>query len=215
MLDSTAVFDAVRRGYSELKEKSDSDILDYFADMSPSELQGHISNVKGIVFEEVIADHLNSNGLDSSLFELTNHPASDIYIFDDGISLGEVQLKATDSVSYIKDALEANPDIPIITTSEVASSFDDNSMIIDSGLDNSLLTDTVSSVISDNLEVVDSTDVISGAVSDYLSDASSDVLSDSVSDVLSDAVSDTLSDIISPIPLGPIGLIKLAIGLLL
>lgn len=129
--------------------------------------------------------------------------------------LGEVQLKATDSVSYIKDALEANPDIPIITTSEVASSFDDNSMIIDSGLDNSLLTDTVSSVISDNLEVVDSTDVISGAVSDYLSDASSDVLSDSVSDVLSDAVSDTLSDIISPIPLGPIGLIKLAIGLLL
>ena len=45
MLDSTAVFDAVRRGYSELKEKSYSDILDYFADMSPSELQGDICNV--------------------------------------------------------------------------------------------------------------------------------------------------------------------------
>lgn len=126
-----------------------------------------------------------------------------------------MQLKATDSVSYIKDALEANPDIPIITTSEVASNFDDNSLIIDSGIDNSLLTDTVSSVISDNFDVADSTDVISESVSDYLSDASSDVLSDSVSDVLSDTVSDTLSDVISPIPLGPIGLIKLAIGLLL
>ena len=105
--------------------------------------------------------------------------------------------------------------ICIITTSEVASNFDDNSLIIDSGIDNSLLTDTVSSVISDNFDVVDSTDFISESVSDYLSDASSDVLSDSVSDVLSDTVSDTLSDVISPIPLGPIGLIKLAIGLLL
>ena len=128
------VFDAVRRGYSELEIASNDEIINYFNGVDVESLTGHISNIKGIYFEQVYIDQLHDRGISASLFEETNHPVVDISIDDDEI-YGDFQLKATDSVSYINETLEINPDVPVIATSEVASSFDTD-MVIDSGLSN-------------------------------------------------------------------------------
>lgn len=59
----------------------------------------------------------------------------------------ELQIKATNSVSYITSTLEKNPDIPIIATSEVASIMS-SEMVIDSEISNAVLEETVIDVIN-------------------------------------------------------------------
>lgn len=140
-------FEAVRRGYTDLQEASPTEILNYFSTIDPTAEAGHMANIKGILFEQAVVDELQSGGLEAALFEETNHPDSDLFIMDDGEAIAEFQLKATDSASYIASTLEENPDIPIITTSEVVAQFDGNDMVIDSGISNSDLTATVSSTI--------------------------------------------------------------------
>lgn len=198
MTDSEAVFSAVRRGYTSLKEASPSEIIEYFSEMDAKEFSGHLSNIKGIVFEEEIAKELNEQGLQASLFDTTNHPDTDISVVDTGLFFDsdavEFQLKATDSISYINSTLSDCDDIPIIATSEIASYFEDNPLLIDSGISNEVLSDTVSSVLTDPDSI------------------------DAVTDVIGDTVSDSLSDIITdnfiPLPFGPIGIIKLLLGII-
>ncbi|WP_244956967.1 hypothetical protein [Enterovibrio norvegicus] len=81
------------------------------------------------------------------LFEATNHPVSDIALMSDGDIAAEKQLKVNDNVPYINETLTVKPDILIIKTSEVANSFD-NSMVIDSGIDNVALDNAVTDVLS-------------------------------------------------------------------
>jgi DNA-binding NarL/FixJ family response regulator len=188
MLNSSSVFDAVRRGYNELETANNEDILAYFADVNPDAMSGHISNIKGIVFEQEVVVALNEQGMDAMLFEATNHPVSDIALMSDGDIAAEVQLKATDSVAYINETLAENPDIPIIVTSEVADSFD-SSMVIDSGIDNVALDDAVS-------------EVLAGEVANHVGES---IASDVVSEGLADLVADVA------LPISPIGF---GIGLL-
>ena len=193
MIDSFEIFQSVRRGYSDLNDANQAEILNYFASMDADELSGHVSNIKGILFEEEVVNALNEQGITAELFDETNHPATDIAIFDsDGDIVAEVQLKATDSVDYILSTLEDHPDVPIVATHEVAQHLDDNDMVIDSGIDNEALTDAVTSTLTGS-------DIV---------DAGSDAISDSVSDNLGDLVAD------ATIPVGPISLLKLGIGLL-
>jgi len=151
MLTNEEVFEAIRRGYNDLANASDEEIIEYFEGLDEESLQGHISNIKGILFEEEYVDFLSSQGIDAEMFEETNHPISDIAIYEDGEVVEEIQLKATDSVSYINETLAENPDIAIVTTSEVASKFEDNENIIDGRIENEELTDEVVS----SLEVED------------------------------------------------------------
>ncbi|MDG2634548.1 hypothetical protein CGJ93_02385 [Vibrio parahaemolyticus] len=174
MIAQNSVFDAVRRGYNELELASNDDILDYFADVNPDAMLGHISNIKGIVFEQEVVTALNEQGMDALLFEATNHPISDIALMSDGDTAAEVQLKATDSVSYINETLAENSDIPIIVTSEVADSFD-STMVIDSGIDNVALGDTVSEVLSGEIINNVGETVVSDVVSEGLADIVADV----------------------------------------
>lgn len=139
------VFDAVRRGYNELEIASNQDIITYFDTVEQELLAGHISNLKGIYFEQVYVNLLQEQGISASLFAATNHSVVDIFIEGNEL-LGEFQLKATDSVSYINDTLEANPDIPIIATTEVAKQFD-TEMVIDSGISNEAITNVVTEEI--------------------------------------------------------------------
>ena len=46
MIESEEVFNAIRRGYTELKEASPDEICAYFSDLESSELVGPISNIK-------------------------------------------------------------------------------------------------------------------------------------------------------------------------
>lgn len=188
MIESSSVFDAVRRGYTELEEQSNPEILSYFNEVEPGAMAGHISNIKGIVFEQEIVNALNEQGLDAMMFEATNHPFSDIALMSDGDIAAEVQLKATDSVSYINETLAENSDIPIIVTSEVSGSID-SVMVIDSGLDNLALEE---------------------AVNDALAGEAVGVVGESIaSDVVSEGLAEIVADV--AIPVSPIGF---GIGLL-
>ncbi|CDT62349.1 hypothetical protein AB6C72_14455 [Vibrio splendidus] len=188
MIAQSSVFDAVRRGYNELELASNDEILDYFADVNPDAMSGHVSNIKGIVFEQEVVAALNGQGMDAMLFEATNHPVSDIALMSDGDIAAEVQLKATDSVSYINETLSENSDIPIIVTSEVADSLD-STMVIDSGIDNAALTDSVSETLTGEM--------VHGIGESVASDVASEGLAELVADVA--------------IPVSPIGF---GIGLL-
>lgn len=93
MIDSNTVFEAVRRGYSELEDASAASILETFQNVSEESVLGHINNIKGITFELEVEDALREQGLEASVFDLTNHPATDIGIYENGDILGEIQLK--------------------------------------------------------------------------------------------------------------------------
>lgn len=147
LIEQNEVFEAVRRGYSELEFASSDEILSHFSLSSPAELQGHVSNIKGILFELEVQDKLSDAGIDSLLFETTNHPGSDMQILESGIVIEEFQLKATDSTSYVNGALADNPSIEIIATSEVATVINSEA-VIDSGISDAFIEEAVSEVIS-------------------------------------------------------------------
>ena len=181
MLNEDTVFDAVRRGCTDLQEASPQEICEYFSTLNAAAFAGHVNNIKGIVFEQEVVEALNDSGLTAGLFAQTNHPDTDIFVLDESEAIIDFQLKATDSIQYISSTLEDNPDIPIIATSEVAAHFS-NDVVLDSGLSNEELTDLV-------------TDTLATGVADV----TSDYIADSVGDSLADAV----SEVISPFPIFP------------
>ena len=149
MISSKEVFDSVRRGYNDLEQASNSDIVSYFEDVDADSMIGHVSNIKGILFEQQYVDLLATRGIDAEIFEATNHPVTDISILADGEVISELQLKATDSVSYINATLDAHPDVEIVTTAEVAANFD-HSMVIDSGIEDAVLENSVLHTLTDD-----------------------------------------------------------------
>ena len=150
MVNPELVFDSVRRGYNVLEQASNDEIVAYFDTVDPGAMGGHISNVKGILFEQMYVEKLTSQGVEASVFEATNHPGVDVAIFDDGEVVETLQLKATDSVAYINTTFAENPDTTIVATSEVASQFGSD-MVIDSGIEEAALENAVSGVIEDEL----------------------------------------------------------------
>ena len=195
-MQTDQVFAAVQRGYNELEQASHGDILAYFDGLSPDAMVGHVSNIKGIVFEQMVADQLAEQGISATLFEATNHPIVEITLWSDSDIAYEAQLKATESVSYIEATLEEYPDIPIIATAEVANAID-SEMVINSGISSEELT-----------MLVDST--LSGAeVADFA--VASDIIGDSVGDAVGDSILSTVADV--ALPVSPLGLIGFLFGL--
>ena len=172
LLDSLGISVSVIHGYyhidyipEEVEEaykaaypiKSQTDNLrDIIEDADDTELAGLISGIKGKLFEMRYVDFLNDghlpDGYEAVLAESATNPGRDIAILDNnGITVNELQMKATDSVDYIKTALERYPDIDIVTTEEVYNSvvmheFADQ--VINSGISNEELT----SVVTETLE---------------------------------------------------------------
>ncbi len=88
------------------------------------ELVGLINGVKGKLFEIKYVDYLNSgelpDGYTAHLAVSPIQPGWDIAVHGpDGHTAELLQLKAADSVSYVKDALIHHPDIHVVTTDEV------------------------------------------------------------------------------------------------
>lgn len=140
------VFDAVRRGYSDLARASEHEISAYFGTIDAADIQGHAGNIKGILFEQEYVEALNSAGIAASLFEATNHPGTDVMVFGGLDSITEIQLKASDSVSYVTAAMQEDPGIAFAVTSEVAAQIGSH-LVIDSGIENAAL----ESAIADTL----------------------------------------------------------------
>ena len=144
-----------------IKSQTES-LRDIIEDADAEELSGLISGIKGKLFEMRYVDFLNGghlpDGYEAVLAESAVNPGWDIAIVDaDGFAVDELQMKATDSVDYVKAALEKYPDIEIITTEEVYNSlvmreFADN--VVNSGISNEELTSVVTEALeSDSVEM--------------------------------------------------------------
>lgn len=142
MIEPAEVFEAVRRGYNELETASNPEILDYFSAIGDDSVAGHVSHIKGILFEQEYVDVLAAQGVKAQVFEATNHPVTDMVILEGETVVQELQLKATDSSSYITATIEENPDVTIVATSEVARGFDGDT-VIDSGIEDAALEQAV------------------------------------------------------------------------
>lgn len=125
-----------------------------FFDLSHDELQGAVNTAKGKYFEYLVADRLNAgeqvgpvllpDGYRAELAESLNQPGWDMRIVGpDGATADYLQLKATDSAGYIKEALHRYPDIEILATHDVAHT----GLVLDSGISEDHLRDQVSSAI--------------------------------------------------------------------
>ena len=145
--------DEVLRAYElayPLKSQSESleDIIENYDD---AELAGIVNGIKGKLFELRYVDYLNEghipDGYQAVLAESAINPGWDIALLGaDGSVAEEIQLKATDSVSYVKAALERYPEINVVTTEEVYNSLamqelTDN--LVNSGISNEELEQVV------------------------------------------------------------------------
>lgn len=119
--DQKLVLDALRRSALKLHDASTTELGDYLRQMSPDQVQGIASNVKGILHEMLVAQAKNLDGDDiaAHIFDATNHPGSDIEFIMDGSVVGEVQLKAVQEPAAIVEHFARYPDIDVLATSEV------------------------------------------------------------------------------------------------
>ena len=127
---------------------------DYARTLPDDQLNGIVSAVKGKLFEMQYVKYLNDGnlpeGYSAELAHSATQPGWDIAIHGPNGHIAEVlQLKATDSVSYVHEAIKHYPSIDIVTTDEVYSHLlmneasDHSSNIIDSHISNTHLTDCV------------------------------------------------------------------------
>lgn len=142
MITESEVFDAVRRGYTEFESITNAEIIDYFSEIDQGSVAGHVSHIKGILFEQEYVDLLATRGVEAQIFEATNHPIADITVLEGSDVASELQLKATDSVSYVTAAMEENPDIGFVVTSEIAAGMGSD-LVVDSGIENAALDQAV------------------------------------------------------------------------
>lgn len=120
-------------------------------DKTAEQLEGLVTGIKGKLFEIRYADYLNDgnlpDGYTATLAESVTNPGWDIVIKDEnGIVQQELQLKATESVEYIRHALERYPDIDVVTTDEVYSQINMHGIaenLVNSNISNEELADVV------------------------------------------------------------------------
>jgi len=120
-------------------------------------LVGIINGIKGKAFELEYVEYLNHGHLPPGAFaELAHSPTQegwDIAIHDShGQIIDHLQLKATDSLSYIQDAIAHHPEIDVVGTHEIFQHLHDPkilSHLIDSGISNAHLEDVASDAVHD------------------------------------------------------------------
>jgi len=145
-VDKEEVYDAIRRGYSELAKADESTIDAYFSSVDEESIGGHIGNIKGILFEQEYVEQLQQQGIDAQMYDAVNHPLSDITVYEEGEVVQELQLKATENASYIQETLETVGDeVTVVATTEIAQEFPGE--VIDSGISESVLEEAVADVV--------------------------------------------------------------------
>ena len=142
----------------------------HFFGLDDAAQQGAVNAAKGKYFEYLVVERLNAgeqvgplalpDGFHAELAESFTQPGWDLRIVDShGATADFLQLKATDSVGYVRDALERYPDFQILATHDVAHS----GLVLDSGLTNEELTHQVGIAI----DAADSS--VSELIFDYFS----------------------------------------------
>ena len=153
---STDVQQAYELAYPRLAESQT--LIETINEMNNEQIQGIVAGIKGKLFEIQYAEYLNDGhlptGFSAKLAETATNPGWDLSIVDDhGVISQELQLKATDSLEYIREAFERYPHIDVVTTDEVYShiamqGFSEH--VINSGINDQDLTDIVNSSLADS-----------------------------------------------------------------
>ena len=126
----------------------------------PAQQDGALSAIKGKYFEVLLRDHLNAGerlgelqlepGQVAKLAESSTQPGWDLVIAnEDGSVAEEIQAKATDSLGYVKEALEKYPDIRVATTSEIDDTSDE---ILGTGISNQQLESVTKAQLDEHSE---------------------------------------------------------------
>jgi hypothetical protein len=126
--DEELVLQALRRSNSSLADASELELSEYVQSLSVEQISGLKNNVKGIYHELAFQRHENMDG-DEYIVELfgdTNHAGADVRIINvETGDVSEVQLKATNYASYVRDHNERYENIDVLVTSEIAASSPD------------------------------------------------------------------------------------------
>lgn len=105
--------------------------IDSLSDASPEQLAGYVNAWKGKLFEVQVRDQLQAGetvgGIElegdqiAELARSVTQPGWDLQILNDDDTVAElVQLKATESIAYVNQAMERYPDIHVLATSDLA-----------------------------------------------------------------------------------------------
>ena len=146
--------------------------------LSNEQLEGVLGATKGHYFESLVVDRLNKGeqvgelqldeGQTAVLAESQNQPDWDLQILNkDGTTDEVLQLKATESMRPVSEALRDNPDITVLTTSDIDSPGED---VLSTDISNADLKEDVSSQLGayssgDNSEAAGGSAVDGGDVS--------------------------------------------------
>jgi hypothetical protein len=144
---SEEIISAYEAAYPNLSESISFE--DKVRELDADGLVGFISGVKGKLFEQQYVEYLNDgnlpDGYTAVIAESSTQPGWDIAIEGKNGEIASVlQAKATDSVSYVQDALEKYPNIDVVTTDEVYSH------LVMSGISENITNGSIS-----NVELVD------------------------------------------------------------
>lgn len=142
-LENDLVLDALRRSTGKLEGASIEQLSEYVRSLSPEQLNGVVSNTKGIYHELLFIEMHNASGsaLSAQVMDATNFAGADVQFILEGDVVREVQLKAVNSPTLVYEHLERYPDIEILVTEETAAVLDG---IASSGLSNAILSREVS-----------------------------------------------------------------------
>jgi hypothetical protein len=120
---------------------------------------GVVNGIKGKLFEVEYLNYLNDGHLEpGTVAELAADPTQPgwhiVVRNESGQMLEHLQLKATNNLTYIKQALANHPEIDVVGTHEVFQHFNDPELqahLIDSGIDNTHLSQLVEKNVQDHL----------------------------------------------------------------
>lgn len=146
--DEELVLQALRRSINRLADASELELAEYVQSLSVGQISGLKNNVKGIYHELAFQHQENLDGDEYKveLFSDTNHAGADVRIINvETGDVAEVQIKATNYASYVREHNEKYENIDVLVTSEVAGSSPDWAS---SGFSNASLTADTSEVFS-------------------------------------------------------------------
>lgn len=136
------------------------------------DIVGLVNGVKGKLFEIELVDHMNAgnlpDGLHAELAGSATQPGYDIKILDaDGHTVDVLQAKATESVAYVKDALERYPDIDVTTTTEVHAqlvALGATDHVTDGGVSEAVLQQNVEAAVGAGQHHLDAGDLVPSSI---------------------------------------------------
>ncbi len=125
--DDLTILTALRRAVPDFEHLTPTQLCEQLEAMDEKQIIGLVSATKGVLHELEFIQLENSDGdtVTASIFADTNHPDYDVLLFDKNSNKwSEVQLKATDSNSYVQSWIDTHSSDEIVVTSELAEKMD-------------------------------------------------------------------------------------------